>query len=134
MITMLLSWCMERCKVSRKANFPNLLFDNKNWVQKLQRSHYVNVDIVPCSISRVETLPTIYSYNLDSWEGCAMTCSPRCVMITSRFLLGKLARWSWHLCLWVLIGVRSYSWLYWVFQQRKDRMWKLVMNYIQISR
>ena len=47
----------------KKLNYPNWLFDDKTWVQWSQRSHYVDVDIVPCSIRGVEALPTIYPRN-----------------------------------------------------------------------
>ena len=60
------------------------------------------VDIVPCSIRGVEDLPTVYPRNPESWEGCAMARSPRCVMMTGGFLLGKLGRCGQHFRLRVL--------------------------------
>ena len=48
----------------------------------------VNVDIVPYSIRGVEAIPIVYPRNSESWEGCATTRSPRCVMITSGSTVG----------------------------------------------
>ena len=94
----------------RKINFPNWIFNEKMWVQWSQHSYYVDVDIVPCSIRGMEALSVVYPWNSESWEGCATTHSPRCVMMTSGFLLGKLGWQSWNFWLWVLTRVRSCSW------------------------
>ena len=51
-----------------------------------------NADIVPYSIEGGGGITHGYPRNLESWEGCAAVRSPRCVMMTSGFLLGKLGR------------------------------------------
>ena len=61
----------------RKLNRPNWLFDEKTWVQQSWRSHYVDVDIVPCSIRGVEELPIAYPRNLEVMEGLCYGTLPK---------------------------------------------------------